>query len=207
MTTAPRPLPPGVEIREFENGWHAYRLPTPERPWPEVLLHPGHGDDFAGDVEYWTKHQVSRRPTKADATAAFWKWHDEQPENQAKGTVILDDNPDAPAGDVAKLWSALASLTARVAALEGRREWIRPTIENVEPFVKPPAPPEPVVGVVYRMADAPGDARRWKWLGDGKVEFSWGDGKWSTRHHVTASEVADCIRTGDLVPVTKEEYD
>lgn len=120
MTTPNRPLPQGVEIREFENGWHAYRLPTEDRPWPEVLLHPCQGDHFSCEVEYWTKHQVRYRSTESDAIAAFWAWFDLQPENQAKAETKYD-SPGYRAGYAAGLESAervISELTARVAALE-----------------------------------------------------------------------------------------
>lgn len=148
------------------------------------------------------------------------------------------------AGGLASAEGVIAFLTARVAALEGRPlghvhvasqsatdcepVWIRPTIENAEPFVKPPAPPEPVrvayalgdlppggtppsppepvVGVVYRMADAQSDdSQRWKWIGEGKAASSWTPGVWLNPNEMLGAAVATLIRSGKLVPVTGKE--
>ncbi len=219
MTTAPRKLPPHVRVREFAQGWHAI--------W-----------DIDGDGFFFVSRVDGRQKlsdyslidsnqgwtTEADATAAFWKHYDEQPENQPPADQKYA-SPGYRAGYAAGLASAegvIASLTARVAAMEGRPlghvhvapqpatdgepVWIRPTIENAEPFVKPPAPPEPVVGVEYGLADTyRNDSRRWKLFGDGTAAYSSGGHNWEQHSKALGEEVESCIRTGELVPVTGKD--
>lgn len=203
MTTPTRPLPPGVEIREFAKGWHAIwdfdesgffrvsRLDGRKKLCDFSLIDSNQGFD-----------------SEADATAAFWAWHDKQPENQPKGEVRREppgyidgvlDGMDLCKPIITSLAEQKKELTARVAALEAKSA----------PLPSPSAEVphrEPVVGMVYRIKDAagtPASSGRWLLMPNGEVKFNEGtddDPRWEDSG-TTGMELRSFVASGYFVPV------
>ncbi len=69
-----------------------------------------------------------------------------------------------------------------------------------QPTAEVAHPPEPVVGMVYRLANTT-NGRRWKWHGNGVASHSWNGNTWGPISSMLGESVRSFVRSGELVPV------